>query len=635
MRPDFSGYATRAGIRCSDGRTILPDAFKDNDGSTVPLVWQHGHHDPDNVLGHAALENRDDGVYAYGFFNHTAKAQNAKQLVQHGDITSLSIYANQLVEKEKNVMHGQIREVSLVLSGANPGAKIDNVVLRHSDGEETELQDEAVIYGGSLSHGDGYLMHDDDDDDALTPEEVQAMLDGLQPEQQQVIGMLIENAAAQGYEAGVEDAVDEDDFYDEDEGEYGYDDYNDDDYDYEEGDFEPEELAQYDYNGDAYMGNVFDQGRLAPSGRRPVLSHSDMADVFKDAQEVGSLKESVLFHADQFGITNIDLLFPQAKDFQNKPEFIKRRTEWVDGVMNGVTSAPFTRVRSVHADITQDEARAKGYIKGTMKKDEFFELKNRSTGPTTVYKRQKVNRDDMLDITTFDAVAWIKAEMLLMLHEEIASAILFGDNRDIESPDYINAKNIRPIATDHEFFTHRLEIAQNDIGTDAMIELIDTSRHFYKGSGQPALYTTESVLGKLRWIKDKDGRRIYPNDQAIADAMRVSKIVTVETMERVPNLVGLIVNLSDYQVGTDQGGKLGMFDQFDIDYNQHKYLIETRMSGALVRAKSAMALWKTGSPAATGDGPTNKLDPSRLLADQRHTKKAGGGGGTPVPPPGG
>lgn len=623
MRPDFSGYATRAGIRCSDGRTILPDAFKDNDGSTVPLVWQHGHHDPDNVLGHAALENRDDGVYAYGFFNHTAKAQNAKQLVQHGDITSLSIYANQLVEKEKNVMHGQIREVSLVLSGANPGAKIDNVVLRHSDGGETELQDEAVIYGGTLSHGDGYLMHDDDDDGSLTPEEVQAMLDELPPEQQQVIGMLIENAAAQGYEAGVEDLADELDYDKDDE-----DDYEEDD------DVTPEELAQYDYNGDAYMGNVFDQGRLIPSGRRPVLSHSDMADVFKDAQEVGSLKESVLFHADQFGITNIDLLFPQAKDFQNKPEFIKRRTEWVDGVMNGVTSAPFTRVRSVHADITQDEARAKGYIKGSMKKDEFFELKNRSTGPTTVYKRQKVNRDDMLDITTFDAVAWIKAEMLLMLHEEIASAILFGDNRDIESPDYINAKNIRPIATDHEFFTHRLEIAQNDIGTDAMIELIDTSRHFYKGSGQPALYTTESVLGKLRWIKDKDGRRIYPNDQAIADAMRVSKIVTVETMERVPNLVGLIVNLADYQVGTDQGGKLGMFDQFDIDYNQHKYLIETRMSGALVRAKSAMALWKTGSPAATGDAPDNKLDPSRLLADQRHTKKAGGGTPPPAQPPG-
>lgn len=625
MRPDFSGYATRAGIRCSDGRTILPDAFKDNDGSTVPLVWQHGHHDPDNVLGHAALENRDDGVYAYGFFNHTAKAQNAKQLVQHGDITSLSIYANQLVEKEKNVMHGQIREVSLVLSGANPGAKIDNVVLRHSDGGETELQDEAVIYGGTLSHGDGYIMHDDDE-----AEDIQAVLDGLTPEQQEVIGALLENAAAQGYEAGVEDLVDELDYDEDDFDDEDYD--EDDDYDYEEDDVTPEELAQYDYNGDAYMGNVFDQGRLAPSGRRPVLSHSDMADVFKDAQEVGSLKESVLFHADQFGITNIDLLFPQAKDFQNKPEFIKRRTEWVDGVMNGVTSAPFTRVRSVHADITQDEARAKGYIKGTMKKDEFFELKNRSTGPTTVYKRQKVNRDDMLDITTFDAVAWIKAEMLLMLHEEIASAILFGDNRDIESPDYINAKNIRPIATDHEFFTHRLEIAQGDIGTDAMIELIDTSRHFYKGSGQPALYTTEAVLGKLRWIKDKDGRRIYPNDQAIADAMRVSKIVTVETMERVPNLVGLIVNLADYQVGTDQGGKLGMFDQFDIDYNQHKYLIETRMSGALVRAKSAMALWKTGSPAATGDGPTNKLDESRLLADQRHTKKAGGGGGvTPQP----
>lgn len=628
MRPDFSGYATRAGIRCSDGRTILPDAFKDNDGSTVPLVWQHGHHDPDNVLGHAALENREDGVYAYGFFNHTAKAQNAKQLVQHGDITSLSIYANQLVEKEKNVMHGQIREVSLVLSGANPGAKIDNVVLRHSDGAETELQDEAVIYGGTLSHGEGYLMHDDDDEDDAG--DIQAILDSLSPEQQEVVGALLENAAAQGYEAGVDDIVDQ--LEDEDDFEDDYDEDEDDDYDYEEDDFTPEELAQYDYNGDAYMGNVFDQGRLAPSGRRPVLSHSDMADVFKDAQEVGSLKESVLFHADQFGITNIDLLFPQAKDFQNKPEFIKRRTEWVDGVMNGVTSAPFTRVRSVHADITQDEARAKGYIKGSMKKDEFFELKNRSTGPTTVYKRQKVNRDDMLDITTFDAVAWIKAEMLLMLHEEIASAILFGDNRDIESPDYINAKNIRPIATDHEFFTHRLEIAQTDIGTDAMIELIDTSRHFYKGSGQPALYTTEAVLGKLRWIKDKDGRRIYPNDQAIADAMRVSKIVTVETMERVPNLVGLIVNLADYQVGTDQGGKLGMFDQFDIDYNQHKYLIETRMSGALVRAKSAMALWKTGSPAASGDAPTNKLDESRLLADQRHTKKAGGGGGvTPQP----
>lgn len=574
-RFDFSGWATKANLKCSDGRTIMKDAFKHNDGQTVPLVWNHQHNDPNEVLGHALLENRDEGVYAYCTFNDTESGKTAKLLVQHGDVNALSIYANQLKQKMSNVLHGNIREVSLVLAGANPGASIDSIIMH---GEESD--EEAIIYTGeeiSLAHasdntsaedGEGSKKEDNkmaDDVKKTDGEETVAdVFNTLSEKQKTVVYAMIGQALE---DAGVTDDDDED----EDEMEHS------------EGD-------------DDMKRNVFDNDEQQDE----VLSHAAMETIIGDAKRFGSLKESFLAHAEEYGIEQIDYLFPEAKTLNNPPEFIKRDTGWVSTVMGAVHHTPFSRIKSMFANITEDEARAKGYIKGNLKKEEVFSLLKRTTTPTTIYKKQKLDRDDVIDITDFDVVAWLKSEMRIMLDEEIARAILIGDGRLSSSDDKINESNIRPVVSDAELYTIRQKVsvaanATDDDKAKAMIKSAVKARKNYKGSGNPTFFTTEDWLTNALLLEDTQGHRLYKNDSEVAAAMRVSKIVTVPVMEGAKgpeggDLIGIIVNLSDYNVGADKGGAVNMFDDFDIDYNQQKYLIETRCSGALIKPYSAIEL---------------------------------------------
>lgn len=574
-RFDFSGWATKANLKCSDGRTIMKDAFKHNDGQTVPLVWNHQHNDPNEVLGHALLENRDEGVYAYCTFNDTESGKTAKLLVQHGDVNALSIYANQLKQKMSNVLHGNIREVSLVLAGANPGASIDSIIMH---GEESD--EEAIIYTGeeiTLAHSsdakdsEGTTKEDNkmaDDIKKTDGEETVAdVFNTLSEKQKTVVYAMIGQA--------LEDA--------------GVTDDDDDDEDYED------EMGHSE--GDDYMKrNVFDNDEQ----QNDVLSHAAMETIIGDAKRFGSLKESFLAHADEYGIEQIDYLFPEAKTLNNPPEFIKRDTGWVSTVMGAVHHTPFSRIKSVFANITEDEARAKGYIKGNLKKEEVFSLLKRTTTPTTIYKKQKLDRDDVIDITDFDVVAWLKSEMRIMLDEEIARAILIGDGRLSSSDDKINESNIRPVVSDAELYTIRQKVsvaanATDDDKAKAMIKSAVKARKNYKGSGNPTFFTTEDWLTNALLLEDTQGHRLYKNDSEVAAAMRVSKIVTVPVMEGVKgpeggDLIGIIVNLADYNVGADKGGAVNMFDDFDIDYNQQKYLIETRCSGALIKPYSAIEL---------------------------------------------
>jgi HK97 family phage major capsid protein len=577
MEADFSGYATKVGLKCSDGRTIMPDAFKHMDKVRVPLVWQHGHSKPENVLGHAILEHRDDGVYAYAFFNDTASAKNAKALVIHEDVNSLSIYANKLIEKGKAVFHGMIKEVSLVLSGANPGALIDNINIAHGDGEFETLEDEAIIYTGlSLEHTE---LKEPEEEEALTQVDsdtktVQDVIDSMTDEQREVMNFMV-GAALQ---AGNSESV-------------------------QQSDTTPEptkETALTHQEGNEMPRNVFDQNGTSDSKGRPTLTHDQLSAIMTDAKKGGSLKDAVLAHAVTYGIENIDMLFPDAKTITNSPEFVARRMEWVAGVLNGTRHSPFSRIKSVSADITLDTARAKGYVKATLKQDEFFSLSERITTPQTVYKKQKLDRDDIIDITDLDVVAWLKAEMRVMLDEEIARAVLIGDGRNVASPDKIKEDYIRPIAKDDEFYTHQTSVA-NDVVGDDLIDAVLLQREFYRGSGNPTMYCTERFLTELLVLKDTTGRRLYESEAALATALRVSKIVPVPVMEdatvldvgdgvTVLELLAILVNLSDYTLGADKGGAVSMFDDFDIDYNQYKYLLETRLSGALTKFKSAQVI---------------------------------------------
>lgn len=574
MKYDFSGWATRNNIRCSDGRTILKDAFKHNDGQMVPLVWNHDHNDPLNVLGHALLENREEGVYAYCTFNDTDAGRNAKALVEHGDVTALSIYANQLKQQGPNVLHGAIREVSLVLAGANPGAFIDSII-RH--GEESD--EEAIIYTGEnlvLEHSQHTIVNDKKLDaikDNFTPPSgdekdgkdgkdertVQDVFDTLNEEQKTVVYALIGQAL---------------------------DGANQNENNEKEG-------------NDDMKHNVFDQDQKE---KENVLTHSDMETIISDGKRYGSLKDSFLAHAQEYGIENIDFLFPEAKNVNNQPDFIKRDDSYVQKVLRGVHHTPFSRIKSTHANITADEARAKGYIKGNLKKEEVFTLLKRSTTPTTIYKKQKMDRDDIVDITDFDVVAYIKAEMRMMLDEEIARAILVGDGRSTASDDKINEQNIRPIAKDDDLYTIKQTVAvakdaTEDAVAKAFIRTVIKSRKEYKGSGSPTLFTTEDMLTNCLLLEDNNGRIIYDSVDKLATTLRVKEIVPVEIMEGVTRTAGsktlplmaLLVNLNDYYVGADKGGAINMFDDFDIDYNQEKYLIETRISGALVKPYSAIA----------------------------------------------
>ena len=550
---DFSGWATKANLKCSDGRTIMKDAFKDNDGKSVPLVWNHQHNDPTNVLGHALLQNRDEGVYAYCTFNDSEAGKTGKLLVQHGDVCALSIWANQLKQNLNNVVHGNIREVSLVLAGANPGAFIDSIIMH---GEESD--EEAIIYTGE----DIVLSHSNESEDKKMDENdkeetVADVFNTLSEKQKNVVYAIIGQALEEGEESDNEESE----------------------------------------GGNEMKHNVFDQ---TEEKKNDVLSHDAMNAIISDGKRFGSLKESFLAHADEYGIKQIDYLFPEAESLNNPPEFIKRETDWVSKVMNGVHRTPFSRIKSSFADITADEARAKGYIKGNLKKEEVFTLLKRSTTPTTIYKKQKLDRDDIIDITDFDVVAWLKSEMRMMLNEEIARAILIGDGRLSSSDDKINEQNIRPIASDAELYSVRVPVhvaasATTDDKAKAMIRAAVKARKEYKGSGNPTFFTTEDWLTDALLLEDTMGHRLYKNESDVAAAMRVSNIVTVPVMEGVkgPNggdLIGIIVNLNDYNVGADKGGAINMFDDFDIDYNQQKYLIETRCSGALTKPYSALVL---------------------------------------------
>ena len=577
---DFSGWATKANLKCSDGRTIMKDAFKHNDGQTVPLVWNHQHNDPNEVLGHALLENREEGVYAYCSLNDTETGKTAKLLVQHGDVVALSIYANQLKQNMNHVIHGNIREVSLVLAGANPGASIDSIIMH---GEES--QEEAVIFTGEdimLAHAEDEtsdeetITHADKEDKEEKMEENKKMEENetvadvfntLSEKQKTVVYAMIGQA--------LEDASNKNK-NDESEG------------------------------GDETMKhNAFDQN---DQNNENVLSHDAMETIINDGKRYGSLKESFLAHADEYGITNIDYLFPEAQTLNKTPEFIQREMGWVQKVMNGTHHSPFSRIKSVFADITEDEARARGYMKGNLKKEEVFSLLKRTTTPTTIYKKQKLDRDDVVDITDFDVVAWLKSEMRMMLDEEIARAILVGDGRLSSSDDKINESNIRPIYNDEELYTIQatVTVASNataDEKAKAMIRAAIKARKDYRGSGSPTFFTTEDVLTDALLLEDTMGHRLYKNAGEVADAMRVKEIVTVPVMENVKgknggDLLGIIVNLADYNVGADKGGAVNMFDDFDIDYNQQKYRIETRCSGALTKPKSAIAIVMNTAQAA-------------------------------------
>ena len=581
---DFSGWATRNDLKCSDGRTIRKDAFKHNDGQKVPLVWNHQHNEAYNVLGHALLENRNEGVYAYCTFNDSESGRNAKELVEHGDITALSIYANHLKQDGGNVLHGDIREVSLVLAGANPGALIENIIT-HGDTSE----DEAVIFTGEeislfhadeeeepaeekeLSHAEEKKEPSKENTDMAEEKTIKDVFDTLTEEQKTVVYALIGNI--------LEDQNKEDDNSE---------------------------------GGDANMKhNVFEND----TRNNDVLSHADMETILNDAKRLGSLKEAFLAHAEgdveyspktaTYGIDGTDWLFPEATNLNTTPGFIQRNMDWVQKVMRGVHHSPFSRIKSVFADITEDEARAKGYIKGTLKKNEVFTLLKRTTTPTTIYKKQKMDRDDLIDITDFDVVAWLKGEMRMMLDEELARAFLVGDGRLSSSDDKINELNIRPIWTDDDLFTIKklVEVnlstaSESDIAKE-FIRSVIKSRKDYKGSGNPVLFTTEDFVTDCLLLEDTTGRVIYDSVDKLASVLRVSEIVTVPVMEgltrtttegKTRNLLGIIVNLADYNVGADKGGAINMFDDFDIDYNHQKYLIETRCSGALTKPYSAIAL---------------------------------------------
>ena len=570
---DFSGWATKNNLKCSDGRTILKDAFKHNDGQTVPLVWNHQHNDPLNILGHALLENRETGVYAYCTFNDTEAGQNAKMLVQHGDVTALSIYANQLKQQGGNVQHGVIREVSLVLAGANPGAFIDSI-LRHGEASD----EEGVIYTGEyleLFHGEEIQNEKKEEDKNMDNEmqhaderTVQDVVDSMTEEQRNVMYALIGQALEDN---GVEH-------------------------------------SNIENGGEEMKHNVFEND----NNQENVLSHADMEQILRDAKRVGSLKEAVLQHADEHGDAiydnygikpNVDdegisMLFPEYRNLNNVPEFIKRDTGWVAQVMGAVHHTPFSRIKSMFADIREDEARALGYMKGDLKKEEVFSLLKRTTDPQTIYKKQKLHRDDVIDITSFDVVAWIKAEMRMMLEEEIARAILIGDGRLADDDNKIQQQHIRSIANEDPLFAiHKdLVVAEGEERAKGFIKTVIRARKDYKGSGEPTLFLAEDILVEMLLLEDKNGRLIYESEAGLARALRVKNIVTVPVMEgaqnlaKTKNILGIVVNLKDYNVGADKGGAVAMFEDFDIDYNAQKYLIETRCSGALVKPFSAIII---------------------------------------------
>lgn len=648
---DFSGYATRNDIECGDGRIIRQNAFRDNDQTRVPLVWQHIHNNPDNVLGHADLENREDGVYAYCTFNDTPSGQNAKKLVQHGDVTSMSIYANRLKQQGPNVIHGIIREVSLVLSGANPGALIDPLSIAHGDGTYDDLDDEAIIYSG-----DNFIMHADDDEEEEEEEDdmagsnesdektIQDVIDSMNEEQKNVLYYMVGQAledkgdgktAAHADDDGeavdgsngektVQDVIDSmteeqrkvmyfmvGQALNDQNGDVEHGDYDDDDY-LEQGDFGYDEY----YTEDGMKFNVFDDN----GSEYNELSHSDITMVLDEARSNsnGSVKDAFLAH----GVENLEVLYPEAQLVTPEPDLISRDMTWVSKVWNGLKKTPFSRIKSTAANITEYEARARGYVKGNQKIEEVLSLLSRTTTPQTVYKLQKIDRDDVIDITTLDVVAWMKKEMRTMLDEEIVRAVLVGDDRPSTDQSYINPEHIRPIYQDSDVYTihETVTISQsatfNDIA-DAIIETAVLARKNYKGTGVPSMYASTDIITRMLLAKDTLGHRMYRNESELASALRVKEIVEIPIFDGVTRtasisttdpstgvttttsetrkLLALIVNLNDYSLGADKQGAVSLFDDFDLNFNKYEYLIETRCSGALTHPYSAIAIETTST----------------------------------------
>jgi HK97 family phage prohead protease len=629
MEADFSGWATKSGLLCSDGRTIMPGAFKDQNNVKVPLVWQHGHSEATNVLGHAILEYRETedgstGIYAYGFFNDTDQAQHIKKSVAHGDVNMMSIWANQLVERAKQVYHGTIREVSLVLSGANPGALIENVTIRHDEGDEFTLEDEVIIYTGLE------LMHSDDASDD-EDETIRDIYNSLTDKQKEVVHFMIGEAISDSKdelkqsntetdaEADADAETEEEEPVSDPEIEADADADAETDAD-ATADADPEAEATADADadpevdaesadedvthsdiehsnntpeGNTEMTNVFEQtGRTDDSN---TLSHDQLNEIIGMARTTGSIRQALDQYSLQHGIEDIDVMFPDAQAVSSQPDWVMRRTEWVGSFLSGTKKSPFSKIKSLSADITEADARAKGYITGTLKREEYFSVAKRTTEPTTVYKKQKLDRDDMIDITEYNVVAWLKAEMRLMLDEEIARAALLGDGRDVSSEDKINEGNIRPIVSDNELYVTTVTVNVDDAESSAeeVVDAVIKHRSKYKGTGRPNFYTTETQIAKFLMVKDTTGRRIYNTIADIAAVLRVESIVPVEVMEEYTDVVGIMVNPIDYTMGANKGGEVNMFDDFDIDYNQMKYLIETRLCGALTKPKSALVVKMT------------------------------------------
>ena len=607
MKCDFSGYVTQYNVKCSDGVTIKPGSFKELDGKRVPLLWDHRRETPENVLGHVVLEHRDKGMYGYAYLNNSPNASLSKDLILHGDIKSFSIYANRLIRRGSDIVHGVIREVSLVLSGANEGAFIDYISIQHGDETDSDVSEAIVYVGGDILHSsdeEDQIEHKEDNEenevsDTKTKdneETVQDVLDSLSDKQKQAVEFVISQL--------IDDDESEEDSKEESVKHTAADETEKENK--KEEDDEEETAVQHDNlnEGDSVMTrNVFDRSPETPETGKNFISHNDLEEIVSQAKKLGSLKEAFIAHADTYGIDNIDVLFPDAKSLTNTPELIKRDTSWVGEVMRAVRKSPMARVKTILADLTADEARARGYVKGNLKVEEVFNLLARTTSPTTIYKKQKLDRDDVVDIVDLDVIAWLKAEMRLMLDEELARAILIGDGRLVTSPDKIkdpagetDGIGIRSILHDHQLYAETVNVPGMADDPDVLVDTVVRARKSWKGSGVPTFYSKIDVVADLLTAKDSLGRRLYATESELAGAMRVSRIVEVEVMEEHEDLIGILVNLADYTLGANKGGEVSFFDDFDIDYNQYKYLYETRLSGALTKPKSAVIFKAADSP---------------------------------------
>lgn len=589
VKCDFSGYATKNDVRCSDNKVIRHGAFAAYDGKTVPLVWQHQHNDVTNVLGHADLEVREDGVYAYAHLNNSDAGRTAREMVRNGDVKAMSIYATHVKSRGNDVVHGELVEVSLVLRGANPGAYIDEVSITHGDdGDEME----AVVYNDALidfvSHGDDEDYEEEESEEEPEAEETDEVehadeesedeSDGDDPTLGEIFEGMTEEQKTAVYAIVGQLVEDVDEEADESE--------------------DTEDTAHSDTTTEDDMAhkNVFEGS--ATTEELPTLSHADMEKIFEEAKACGSLKDAVLAHADNYGIKQIDTLFPDAKNLWTTPEFIKRKTDWVSSVVGAAKHSPFSRIKTQFADITADEARAKGYIKGNKKKDEVFTLLKRVTSPTTIYKKQRLDRDDILDITDFDVVSWIRGEMRIMIEEELGRAVLLGDGREASSDDKIKEDCIRPIFKEDSLYAPRVILAK-ETTTEDMLDSLVRALDDYEGSGNPTWFAAPSVVTEILLLKDKMGHRLFNSLSDLADYVGVSKIVKVPLMKNLVrtstkngqvDALGIIVNMSDYTIGADKGGQLFAAEDFDISFNQYHYLLETRLSGALTKVKSAIII---------------------------------------------